>query len=278
MALKKNRVLVLGASGFLGQSIYKELSPYFKTFGTYFSAEKKFKNNNQFFQYDCETDDIVEHLNIIQPNIIISAIRGEFSSQLVAHQHLYQYAKLHKHVKIVFLSSSNVFDAYSKYPSYENDTTLSNSIYGHFKIRVEQQLLKLPKRQVVIMRLPMVFGVQSPRVKELRALHELDEFVELFPNLVMNVSWDTKITQQLHYIINRNKYGVFHCASTDLVHHEDFIKDLMRAMGLKHSKYKFVYTTNDERYLAVIPKYNTPPKHLLFESNSLFQEIKRAYS
>jgi dTDP-4-dehydrorhamnose reductase len=276
MASKKNRVLILGASGFLGQSIYKEFSPYFKTFGTYYSNEK-FKKNNQFFKYDCECDDIVEHLERINPDVIISALRGEFSYQLVAHQHLFQYAKMHKYVKIIFLSSSNVFDAYSKYPSYENDTTLSNSIYGHFKIRVEQQLLKLPKKQVVIMRLPMVFGVRSPRIEELKTFHELDEFIELFPNLVMNICWDTKITQHLHYIVNRNKYGIFHCASTDLVHHEDFIKDLIRAMGLKHSKYKFVYTTNDERYLAVMPKYNTPPKHLLFESNSLFQEIKRAY-
>ena len=56
-------------------------------------------------------------------------------------------------LKLYFLSSANVFDAYSKYPSYETDTTLSNSSYGHFKIRVEQQLLKLPKRQVAIVRL-----------------------------------------------------------------------------------------------------------------------------
>ena len=278
MAPKKNRVLILGGSGFLGQAIYKELSSYFKTFGTYYSSEKKFKNNNQFFQYDCENEDIVRHLEQLKPDIIISALRGEFSHQLVAHRHLYEYAKLHKHIKIIFLSSSNVFDAYSKYPSYENDTTLSNSIFGHFKIRIEQQLLKLPKKQVVIMRLPMVFGVQSPRVKELKTLHELDEFIELFPNLIMNVSWDTKITQQLHYIINRNKNGIFHCASTDLVHHGDFIKDIMCAMGIKHSKYKFVYTTNDERYLAVMPKYNPPPKHLLFESQIFFEELQRAYS
>ena len=81
----------------------------------------------------------------------------------------------------------------------------------------------------------------------------------------------------VHYIINRNKYGIYHCGSSDLVPHEDFIKDLMRVLRLNHSKYKFVYTTNDERYLAVIPKYNTLPKHLLFESSSLFEEIKRSY-
>lgn len=277
MAPKKKRVLILGASGFLGQSIYKELAPYFKTFGTYCSSEKKFKSNKHFFNYNFEDDDIVQHLNVLKPDVIISALRGAFAYQLIVHQHLFQYAKANKKVRIIYLSSSNVFDAYSKYPSYENDTTLSNSIYGHFKIRVEQQLLKLPKKQIVILRLPMVFGILSPRVQELKTLHELDEFIELFPNLIMNVCWDSKITQLVHYIINRNKYGIYHCGSSDLVPHEDFIKDLMRVLRLNHSKYKFVYTTNDERYLAVIPKYNTLPKHLLFESSSLFEEIKRSY-
>ena len=33
--LKKHRVLILGVSGFLGGVIYRELHPYFQTFGTY---------------------------------------------------------------------------------------------------------------------------------------------------------------------------------------------------------------------------------------------------
>jgi len=45
------------------------------------------------------------------------------------HQHLVEYAEL-SNAKIIFLSSANVFDAYSKYPSYEYDKTLSESIYG----------------------------------------------------------------------------------------------------------------------------------------------------
>jgi dTDP-4-dehydrorhamnose reductase len=175
------------------------------------------------------------------------------------------------------LSSANVFDAYSKYPSYETDTTLSNSSYGHFKIRVEQQLLKLPKRQVAIVRLPMVFGTHSPRVNEIKIFYKINEPIELFPNLVMNVSTDKRVVQQIHYIINRNKSGIFHCGCNDLVHHDDFIKDLVRKLGLNQPKFKYVYTTNEERYLAVLPKYNKLPKHLLFESASVFSDIIKTF-
>ncbi|MDC0628839.1 MAG: sugar nucleotide-binding protein [Flavobacteriaceae bacterium] len=271
--LQKHRILILGVSGFLGNAIYKELCPYYSTFGTYRTPLLAFENNKQFYQYDFEEDDIFEILDAVKPTLIISALRGDFSAQLTAHKHLFEYISLKKKCKMVFLSSANVFDAYSKYPSYENDTTLSNSIYGHFKIRLEQLFLKLPSKKIAILRLPMVFGAQSPRVNELKLHLELDAPIELFPNLIMNVISDQKVTQQLHYIINRNKYGIFHVGSKDLVHHDDFIKDLVSKIGAKNPKFKLVYTTNDERYLAVLPKENKLPKHLQMYSLELLDNM-----
>ncbi|MDB4180681.1 sugar nucleotide-binding protein [Flavobacteriaceae bacterium] len=271
--LKKHRILILGVSGFLGGAIYKELCAYYNTFGTYRTPLLSFEKNKQFFHYDFEEDDIFEILNAVKPTLIISALRGDFAAQLTAHKHLYEYISLQKNCKIIFLSSANVFDAYSKFPSYENDTTLSNSIYGHFKIRLEQLFLKLPSKKVAILRLPMVFGAQSPRVNELKLHLELDAPIELFPNLIMNVISDKKVTQQLHYIINRNKHGIFHLGSKDLVHHDDFIKDLVAKIGAKNPRFKLVYTTNDERYLAVLPKENQLPKHLQMYSLELFDNM-----
>ena len=271
--LQKHRILILGVSGFLGNAIYKELCPYYSTFGTYRTPLLAFENNKQFYQYDFEEDDIFEILDAVKPTLIISALRGDFSAQLTAHKHLFEYISLKKICKMVFLSSANVFDAYSKYPSYENDTTLSNSIYGHFKIRLEQLFLKLPSKKIAILRLPMVFGAQSPRVNELKLHLEIDAPIELFPNLIMNVISDQKVTQQLHYIINRNKYGIFHVGSKDLVHHDDFIKDLVSKIGAKNPKFKLVYTTNDERYLAVLPKENKLPKHLQMYSLELLDNM-----
>jgi dTDP-4-dehydrorhamnose reductase len=271
--LQKHRILILGVSGFLGNAIYKELCSYYSTFGTYRTPLLAFENNKQFYQYDFEEDDIFEILNVVKPTLIISALRGDFSAQLTAHKHLFEYISLKKNCKMVFLSSANVFDAYSKYPSYENDTTLSNSIYGHFKIRLEQLFLKLPAKKIAILRLPMVFGAQSPRVNELKLHLELDAPIELFPNLIMNVISDQKVTQQLHYIINRNKHGIFHVGSKDLVHHDDFIKDLVSKISAKNPKFKLVYTTNDERYLAVLPKENKLPKHLQMYSLELLDNM-----
>jgi len=270
----KHSILILGASGFLGGSIYKELCSYFRTFGTYNRSNKSLEKNNHFFQYNIEEDDVYEILDIVKPTIIISALRGDFSKQVLVHQHLAEYVFRNK-VKIIFISSANVFDAYIKYPSYEQEKTYSNSIYGHFKIKIENMLLRLPKKQVAILRLPMVFGPQSPRVQEFIAFSKNEEPIEVFPNLIMNVTHDFKVTQQIHYIINRNKYGIFHLGSNDLVHHEDFIKEIISSLDLQKTPvYKRVYTTNNERYLAVLPKFNILPKHLQIVSQDVLSTLK----
>ena len=271
--LKKHRILILGVSGFLGGAIYKELHPYFQTFGTFRTSSVAHEKNTHFYQYDFEEDDIFEILNLVKPTIIISSLRGDFSAQLTAHKHLYEYINQKKDCKMIFLSSANVFDAYSKFPSYENETTLSNSIYGHFKIRLEQLFLKLPTNKVAIIRLPMVFGAQSPRNNEIKLLLKLDEPIELFPNLIMNVITAKKVSQQLHYIINRSKTGIYHLGSSDLVSHDDFIKELVERMYFNNTRYKLVYTTNDNRYLAVLPKDNKLPKHLQMKSEDVLKDM-----
>lgn len=270
---KKHRILILGASGFIGEAIYKELCSYFRTFGTYRTDKYAFDKNQHYFQYNVEEDDIFEILEAIKPTVIISALRGNFSAQVIAHTHISEYILATK-TRLIYLSSANVFDAYSKFPSYELDKTLSHSMYGHFKIKIENMLLRLPKKQVAILRLPMVFGAQSPRVKEIKAFLAEGLPIEVFPNLIMNVTTDTKLTQQIHYIVNRNKFGVFHLGSNDLVHHDDFMKEIIATLGYYKPIFKQVFTTNDNRYLAVLPKDNKLPKHLQIESHDILRELE----
>ena len=269
----KHRILILGASGFLGNAIYKELCPYFKTFGTYRTPNSQLEKNKHFFHYNIEEDDVYEILELVRPTVIISALRGDFAFQFIAHKHVAEYV-FSKKIKFIFLSSANVFDAYSKYPSYEQDKTLSHSIYGHFKIKIENMLLRLPKSQIAILRLPMVFGSNSPRIQKI--VQDINDKtpIEVFPNLIMNVTTDSKVTQQIHYIINRNKSGIFHSGSTDLVHDDEFIKEIIASLNLKNGIYKQVYTTNDDRYLAVLPKYNLLPKNLQVTSHSIIDTLK----
>ncbi len=262
-----SKILILGASGFIGNALYRELCSYVDTYGTYFT-NRSFRSNQHFYNFDVERDAIEDVLKKVRPTIIISALRGDFEGQIAVHKDLVTYVKEHN-CKIIFISSANVFDAFTNYPSYEYDKTLSQSIYGKLKIRIENMLMRLPQKKWVILRLPMVFGATSPRIKELRLHLENDIPYEVFPNLIMNVTSDRKLTQQVHYIINRNRSGIYHLGSKDLVHHDEFVQEVVSLISKKRPIYKNVYTTNHDRYLAVLPKDHKLPKHL----QCVYQEV-----
>jgi len=66
-------------------------------------------------------------------------------------------------------------------------------------------------------------------------LKRLGEYIqqpyEIFPNTVINLASDYFVTQQLHYIINRNRWGIFHLGSVDLVCHNEFISQLVTGLN-----------------------------------------------
>ena len=265
------RVLILGASGFIGNTLYKELNSYYDTFGTYFT-KKDFVNNHHFFHFDMEEGGLETIIKEIKPKLIISALRGPFEALIQTHQFLINLIN-RSNCRLIFLSSANVFDTFEHFPSYEYDKTLSESIYGRFKIKIENDLLRLSPSKFVLARLPMIFGNQSPRIKEIdQAINETKP-IEVFPNTIINVNSDIKLSQQIHYIINQQLTGVFHLGSSDLIHHFDFIKLLIQKRYHKTAVYKQVYTTNNMRYLAVLSKENKLPSNLLFSYTEILDDL-----
>ena len=81
----KNTILILGASGFIGNVLYKELLSYFDVYGTY-CHNTDFRDNQVFYQYDVTNDALYSILDNVRPNFIISALRGDFQAQLKAHE------------------------------------------------------------------------------------------------------------------------------------------------------------------------------------------------
>ena len=254
-------ILILGGSGYIGNCLYKELSPFYNTFGTYYSA-KGYQNNQHFFQYDIEKGGIEEIIKEVKPKLIISALRGSFEAQHEVHDYLIDLVR-RINCRILFLSSANVFDAFQHFPSYEYDKTLSESIYGRFKIKIENQVMRLPIGKYVIARLPMVFGINAPRTLEIDRAIQNNEAIEVFPNTIINVNSDIRLTQQIHYLINQKKSGLYHLGSTDLISHFDFFKSIVERRHQKPGIYKQVYTSNTIRYLATLPKENKLPSHIL---------------
>jgi dTDP-4-dehydrorhamnose reductase len=210
----------------------------------------------------------------IKPKLIISSLRGGFKSQLEIHAFLANYIRKND-CRIMFLSSANVFDSFRHYPSYEYDKTLSESVYGHFKIKIENQLMQLPVGKFVIIRLPMIFGMNAPRTLEIDNAIKQKQAIEVFPNTIINVNSDIRLSQQIHYLINHKKTGIYHLGSTDLISHFDFIKTLVEKRHQRTGIYKQVFSSNTMRYLATLPKENKLPHHIQPSYTDILDDLTR---
>lgn len=256
-----NRVLILGASGFIGNTLYKELLPYFDVYGTYRTSNSDLENNKIMFQFNIDSDEIYPILNKIKPNYIISSLRGDFKNQLKIHQDILNYTLEGINCRLIFLSTVNVFDAKGNLPSYENDNLLANSEYGKYKIKQEKAINNLPNSKYTILRLPLVLGVNSPRIIQLKEASKNKTEFDIYPNLIISATTANKIGQQVHYIINKNLSGTFHLSSNDMIHHSELIEEISNKLGLQNVVFKYIYTTNEDKYLAILPKYKKLPKN-----------------
>lgn len=257
---EKHRILILGGSGFIGNALYKELLSYFEIHCTYCQQHGAFSENQVFHNYCVEEDSLFLLLNKIQPTIIISVFNGDYKNQFEAHQQIANYVLLNTACSVLYTSSSEVFDGKFRHPSYENDVTLSETASGKFKISVEKLLLKAIPQQTAIIRLPLVLGINSPEILHLRQCIRHQATFEVFPNLVITTTTINKVCQQIHYIINQSLCGIFHLASNDMVHHEDLFREITSKMGAKMPIFKSVFSSNEERYNAILPKENILPK------------------
>ncbi|MEZ4794302.1 MAG: sugar nucleotide-binding protein [Flavobacteriaceae bacterium] len=254
-----NRILIVGASGFLGNTIYKEVLPYFDVYGTYATQDGLFAGNQVFYRYVAETDSIIPILQKVKPSIVISAFKSHPNALLETHRILCQYVHGISG-KLIFLSSAEVFSAKGDFPAYETDTPLSESLEGKTKISLEKLVTKLPKHNYALLRLPLVLGVNSPNTFHLKQAIKHHASFEVFPNAIVSATTSDKMAQQIHYIINQELTGTFHLASQDVIHHDELFREISERLSHKKPIFKNVFSSNEDRYQAILPKHNVLPK------------------
>ena len=264
------KVLIFGGSGYLGNAIFKELNPFYDVYGTYFN-NIKFKKNKRFFYFDLNND-LSILLKKIQPTHVISSLKGDFNDQTLFHIKLIKQCD-NKKIRFLFVSSSNVFDSFTNYPSYENDKTFSESIFGRFKINIENKILRMRSKKWVILRSPMIFDKNSPRINDIIFKSKESLAIEIFPNLIVNINSSKIFAKQIHYIISRNINGIVHHGSKDLVNHDEYIFSIIKKLNIKKVNYKYIYTTNENRYLALFSNKNILPDHLHFSYHETLDDL-----
>ena len=259
--------MILGASGTIGSAIFRRLSQEktLRVVGTCFSARQK--ESPDMIRFSLETD-ILPLLRQVRPDVIVSAMRGDFGEQLSAHETAADCLREHGG-KMIFLSTVNVFDGGMDRPHYEEDTREPVSAYGRFKLQCEDLLRDRLGRQAAVLRLPFVWGKNSPRMEAVRAGCAAGQ-LEVHA-IQSNHAADLQIAELVEWIIREDRSGTFHVGTSDIIGYEPFMERLIAAMGVK--KPRFV-RGEAAGVMAVLNSRTDIPQELLdWDSERLIQYL-----
>lgn len=226
------RTLILGASGLVGRALVDELSHGFDLYGTYYSSETRLPREKEI-QLDIQSiPQLKEVMRFIEPDIIISCLAGAFEQQLQFHKEL--AIELSDSVsRVYYFSTTNVFDGDDTRPHTETDIPVAESNYGKFKIECEGILKGILGDRVIIIRIPAIWGKDSPRLKVVKESLASNKAIDVYSNLFANNLLDVVLARQLRFIIEHDLRGIFHLGSTDMITHAEFYARLVTRLTNK---------------------------------------------
>lgn len=266
------KILVLGASGFIGKAICEELSMDNEVYGTYCTNRNR-PAGTMMLRYDVGNDEqLLNILETVEPDVVISAVRGDFIYQLEAHRTLAIY--LHNHgIRLFYLSSANVFDALTDKAHIESDQVKSSSEYGKFKIKCEQLLRDMLGPLVTVIRLPMVFGKDAKRISEISNGLKRGGPLVVYSDFYLNVHSDTLLAKQIAYLVSEDAEGIIHLGSQDVVAYSTAMSLLINVLGYEGVQLQYERIQDQPYYLAVITGRSLLPIDLIFSTEQVITSL-----
>jgi dTDP-4-dehydrorhamnose reductase len=266
------KILILGASGLVGNALIEELSMNYDVYGTYNRTKLKITDDKQV-QWDIsEIKKITEFIEKNEPNIIISCLRGDFNVQFEAHVKIIEKIKLTS-TRFIFCSTTNVFDGDVARHHSENDLPIAESDYGQFKINCENLIKDELNERGIIVRLPMVWGKNSPRLNDLKDKIKNRQNIEAYGNIYLNHALDKKIAKQTRQIIESNLNGTFHLSTADIESQYSFISKLVQQLSNEGIVKKLDLQDIDQYNFGLLISRTDLPEQFNYINDDLINEI-----
>ena len=239
------KVFILGDSGLIGRAIIKCLKDEYDILGI--SRHEVSHDNCHHLNLDLETEKLLPILEATSPDVIVSCTRGSYDKQLEAHIDIIEYAA-DTDTRVYFFSTANVFDGEPDAVKSEDDRVHAATEYGKYKVECEKILRDGLGDNAIIIRLPMVFGENSPRVKEIIAAMNHEKAIEIYDNLFFTTIWDTQVAYMFKHVLEEGYTGIFHFTAKDVMNHLTFYnKILSKKASIEVGKIKH----NADYYLAL---------------------------
>ncbi|MGG3471392.1 sugar nucleotide-binding protein [Neobacillus pocheonensis] len=270
----KQKILILGASGLVGRALIDELSDEFDVYGTYFSKLTSLPADKQFQLEVQQLDKLKKITNTINPDIVISCLRGEFNQQLKFHKELGRIFQ-NTNTRIYYFSTTNVFDGDLLRAHIETDIPIAESDYGKFKIKCENMLKEILEERVIVIRIPAIWGKDSQRWTLIKESIINNKVIDVFSNLVCNNHLDVLLAKQLRFIIENDLKGIFHLGSEDIMTQGEFFEQMISKLTSKKNLllYNLYLDKVDTFYFSLNSNRHDLPSSLECENKDIISYL-----
>lgn len=215
-----NKILIIGASGFLGSYIYYCLKNHYKVTGTYYS-----KANNELQFLDLTNQKQIHNLlNRTEFDLIIicggitrpdECESNKELAYLINVESIDYITKITK-AKLIYFSTHYVFDGKkSEYDEFDKPNPIN--YYGLTKFYAENLILK----NNIVIRVPFIYGANVHNDDFLNSLkyNEIFKPIDLFCSTILL----NDIYKYLPYFFNAVP-GIYHLSSGSKISRYDFTK------------------------------------------------------
>ena len=231
------KILILGASGMVGNAIFQVLSNDYEVYGT-FNRNKpgnsSYSREKYWLKYDiAEAATLSDILEDIKPDLVISSLTGNFEHQLNAHKQMAEYLKKSSG-RCIFISTLNVFDGSTAGDHTEDVPPYPISTYGRYKRDCEKLLQEYLESNLLIVRLPKILS--KTRAQEM--IEQVESGQPVFSNLYMNLNTAENVAKAVKYCIEAGIFGILHLASHDYMSFDETTRRL------------FAYANKAPQYIA----------------------------
>ena len=229
------KLLVTGASGFLGWNLCQSATKKWEVYGTYFS-QKIANNRVNLFQTDLRNYKAISELfSIIKPEAVIHTAAASKPNFCQTHpEESYginvtasaNIARLcaEYNIPCAFTSTDLVFDG--KNPFYsESDRVSPICYYGEQKVAAEEKMSEITD-EIALCRMPLMFGRASPVspsfIQETIALLKAGKEVNLFVDEFRTPASAGAASAGLLLAIEKKVKGVLHLGGKERISRYEF--------------------------------------------------------
>ncbi len=223
------KILVIGASGFIGENFYSYLKSKKRTvIGTYY----KNKKNDLFFLDLLNFNEVLQFIERYNPSkiFLFSAVstveeceKNKEYAQKLNIEVPYFIGKIceHKRICFYFFSTDMIFSGKKGTPYVEEDKPSPLSYYGYTKAKAEEKLVDFECAK--IFRISLNIGRKSPFVKWIKERIKQKKIIPLFCDEYRNFTYVMDLSFYLEKLISMNLRGkIYHLSSKNSISRCEF--------------------------------------------------------